>query len=285
VSTIGCYPEDVLRRLHEAELSILVAIDDVCREAGLTYFIEGGTTLGAVRHGGFIPWDDDIDVGMPPEDYLRFVEVAPTMLPKGMSLHTPRNTKGMSSLWAKVYLDGTRFMDEDAVASGCEQGIFVDVFRYCPLDKDPRRAKRQVRDGVIWQSVSYLYYLAHPHIPPKAPFKPLLRAGCEVAHAIISRVMTPGGIEERFERAWETNAPSDRWVCCAYASWGVMPTDVLFPTEPLSFEGRAFSGPHDADAYLRTMYGEYMTIPPVEERRNHLPLILDFGDGVNVMEE
>ena len=77
------YPEGALERLQKEELKILEVIDSICRKHGLTYFIDAGTTLGAVRHGGFIPWDDDADVGMPYEDYKKFCEIAPHELPEG----------------------------------------------------------------------------------------------------------------------------------------------------------------------------------------------------------
>ena len=77
------YEQATLRRLQMMELEILEAIDSVCREHGITYFLDSGTVLGARRHGGFIPWDDDIDLGMPREDYERFLEVAPVALGEG----------------------------------------------------------------------------------------------------------------------------------------------------------------------------------------------------------
>ena len=74
------YEQDELRRLQLVELDILRDIDKVCREHGIRYFLDSGTLLGAVRHGGFIPWDDDVDLGMPRHDYERFLEIAPRAL-------------------------------------------------------------------------------------------------------------------------------------------------------------------------------------------------------------
>ena len=79
------YPEDSLQRLQAVDLEIAAAVDKICRENDIDYFIDGGTLLGAVRHGGFIPWDDDIDIGMPKDDFDRFCEIAPALLPKGYS--------------------------------------------------------------------------------------------------------------------------------------------------------------------------------------------------------
>ncbi len=79
------YEQNTLRRLQIAELGILEAIDRVCRENGIMYFIDSGTVLGARRHGGFIPWDDDIDLGMPRDDFERFLEVAPRLWESGFA--------------------------------------------------------------------------------------------------------------------------------------------------------------------------------------------------------
>ena len=94
--------EQALKRLQKAELSILLAISDVCEAGGISWWMDAGTALGAMRHGGFIPWDDDIDIGMLRSDYDRFLEVAPRLLPEGFSLHTARDTKGFAPLFAKA---------------------------------------------------------------------------------------------------------------------------------------------------------------------------------------
>ena len=80
------YSEDSLKRLQTIDLEIVAVIDRICRENGIDYFIDGGTLLGAIRHGGFIPWDDDIDIGMPKDDFDRFCEITPALLPKGQGV-------------------------------------------------------------------------------------------------------------------------------------------------------------------------------------------------------
>ena len=78
-----------LRRAQLKQLSILEEIDRICRKHSIRYWLDGGSLLGAVRHGGFIPWDDDIDIAMPLEDMQRFVEIAPKELREGLRLQTP----------------------------------------------------------------------------------------------------------------------------------------------------------------------------------------------------
>ena len=137
------YPEDSLQRLQAVDLEIAAAVDKICRENDIDYFIDGGTLLGAVRHGGFIPWDDDIDIGMPKDDFDRFCEIAPALLPKGYSLHTSANTKGFAPLWTKVFKNDTKFIEDVCTEAGYEQGIFVDILPFCRLDANEAVAKKQ----------------------------------------------------------------------------------------------------------------------------------------------
>lgn len=280
----GAYPGNTLKRLQEEALGILLVVDALCREHELTYFIEGGTLLGAVRHGGFIPWDDDIDIGLPHEDYLRFVDIASRELPDGYELCTPETTEGHTATWAKIVKSGTRFIDMPNFEAGCEQGIFIDVFDFRQLDKSPKIRRRQVRQSVFWQRISYLKGIAHPHIPKGTPFKPLVALALSASHWFISRTVSRDTILNRFDKAWECNDPDELWIEAAYAYNDPIPTDALFPTKPIEFCGEKLMGPNRPDEYLRITYGDYMSIPPEEDRHMHAPVILDFGDGVNVME-
>ena len=123
------YEQNTLRRLQIAELGILEAIDRVCRENGIMYFIDSGTVLGARRHGGFIPWDDDIDLGMPRDDFERFLEVAPEALGERFCVTCSRTNPHQAALFGKVMLAGTRFVTDETEEAGFKQGVFVDIFR------------------------------------------------------------------------------------------------------------------------------------------------------------
>lgn len=278
------YPDGVLERLQDAARSILAAIDATCRENGITYFIDSGTCLGAVRHGGFIPWDDDADVGMPIEDYRRFLELAPKALPQGFSLHTMRDTKGLPVLWAKVFLDGTLFYDDLYEQAGCRQSIFVDVFPYVALDRDPVRADERGKAAVRLQQKAWLHSVHTPRVPASMRTPGLFRAGFAIGHYTIGRLYTPQKLMDSFESLLAVNDAGDRWVDTAYPQFGAFATDVLLPTREIAFCGLRLMGPHDTDSYLTTLYGDYRQFPPMSERYTHLPVMLDFGDGVNVME-
>lgn len=278
------YPADSLERLQATERDILIIIDKICRENDIDYFIDGGTLLGAVRHSGFIPWDDDIDLGMPKTDFDRFCEIAPALLPKGYSLHTSTNTKGFSALWAKVFKDGTQFIDDNCAEAGCVQGIFVDILPFCRLDNDPAIAQKQCQKARMAQLKSYLKHFSRPKIPTGTPAKPLVMLGCKLVHSTVARAWKQANLQSEMNHAFDTDDPSEKWTSAVYTNYGTFESDVLFPTKDIKFDELTLRAPHDPDTFLRTEYGDYMQLPPEEERYTHAPLILDFGDGVNVME-
>lgn len=279
------YPEGALERLQDAERGILRVVDALCRQNGIDYFIDSGTCLGAVRHGGFIPWDDDTDIAMPYEDYQRFCELAPKALPVGCSLATCENTPGLTSLWAKVFLDGTRFIDEVSMEAGCNQAIFLDVFPYFREERDPARARDQKARCLRLQRMSYLHGIAHPKIPSDASLRGLKATACSIVHHTIAHAWKPEELSRELLEVAKPMEPSERWFSATYPLYGTYDADVLFPTRDISFDGMTLRAPHDCDAYLRTLYGNYLELPPVENRYTHLPRVLDFGDGVNVMGE
>lgn len=273
-------PQETLRRLQLTELRILEAIDDVCASHGIEYFLDSGTALGAVRHSGFIPWDDDIDVGMPRADYERFIALPTDALPEGISIHTYDNTPGFAALFAKVYADGTSFETAETREAGCPQGIFVDVFPYDELPSDEGQRTRRLAEAKKWQRMSYLYHAGSVTVPFGGALGACARAACRIAHVLVRAAFSREKIAQRFRAATgPAPDPSGECVTYAYPEVGPFPKEVLFPTARCTFEGRDFPVPHDAVRYLEIAYGStWNELPPVEERRTHAPLRIDFGD-------
>ena len=117
--------------LREAQIlmkTILRDIDNICRENDISYWIESGTMVGAKRHNGFIPWDDDIDIGMMRKDYERFLELAPSYLPDDLFLLNAQLDSGVENSWSKVRHKYSKLIEEDDVEY--HEGLFVDIFPY-----------------------------------------------------------------------------------------------------------------------------------------------------------
>ena len=119
-----------LRQLQLVELKILLEIKRICELANINYFLIGGTLLGAVRHGGFIPWDDDIDIGMLRDDYNRFLDVFPQLSNKEYTLGTYNTDRGHVFSFGKIRLNGTQFREPRNEHILDNQGIYVDIFPY-----------------------------------------------------------------------------------------------------------------------------------------------------------
>lgn len=268
-----------LERLQAALLDLLKVFDAACGELDLPYWIDGGTCLGAMRHGGFIPWDDDADVGMPYEAWKRFVKEAPAVLPDGYSVHTWENTPGMSALWAVLYKDGTRFIGDDQLQSGIEQCIFLDIFPHVLLDADEGIAERQRRRMKFWQGLSYVKAMAHPN-----GAKGLAATLSGPAHALLGAA-PQGALAKYYWASLETDNPGDRLVNASYARVTPSPVDAVLPVKRVPFGPLELCAPGDPETYLELTYGDWRQLPPEDKRRTHAPLILDFGDGVNVLEE
>ena len=123
-----------LKRLQDLELEMMLKIDEICKRHDLTYYLMGGTLIGAVRHQGFIPWDDDIDLGMPRPDYEKFLQVAPKELGEEFGILTPYDTEGYPFTFAKVINKKMKILYKNNEKLK-KWNIWVDIF---PLDSMPK---------------------------------------------------------------------------------------------------------------------------------------------------
>lgn len=276
------YQQETLRKLQLVELEVLLAIDAVCKEHGITYFLDSGTALGARRHGGFIPWDDDIDIGMPRKDYDRFLEVAPAALGDDFTVANPASDDRLAGLFAKVWRNGTKFFTDETIDAGIDQGVFVDVFPYDRVASDAVARNAQLRSCLKWQSHSYLYHSGAIIVPHKGVLGSMEKGACRIAHALLKVFSNPAKIRDKFLNS-ALSAQGDRsshdLACMNYTQQGVFAENVLLPPRPLEFEGHELPAPADIECYLCTLYGNtWDQLPPQEQRRNHAPKILDLGN-------
>lgn len=270
------YRDEELKRLQLDLLDILKTIDLFCEENDITYFLDSGTALGAKRHNGFIPWDDDVDLGMLRKDYDRFILLAEKKFPLGYTLHTFENTSGISGMFAKVCKDGTIFETQETKDAGFDQGIFIDIFPYDFLSTDNKEQQKQLRIANFWQKASYLYH--SPHISYKLNgLKGItVRLLCNVAHLLLKKMMTREKILNNFNKSRDFKSlPSDDLIILAYPNAGPYNVSVLVPTKKIKFEDGYFPCPCDIERYLEILYGKtWSKLPPESERKSHMPLRL-----------
>lgn len=274
------YEPAILRKLQLLELEMLKEIDTVCKQLGIQYFLDSGTALGAARHQGFIPWDDDVDLGMMRDDYERFLVEAPTLLPGNYRLCTPINTEGYAPLFAKVMRIDTKFATQETMDAGFEQGVFVDIFPYDALSIDLKTAQQQERQCTLSQKLSYLYHSGNIVVPHRGALGMAEKAACKAAHHVVRRVASPQKLSANFD-AWAKKGaldPSEYVMPFAYPINGGFHLGWLLPFQEMDFEGEAFPVPRDIDSYLSRMYGDWRALPSEDQRINHAPLGLDLAD-------
>lgn len=273
------YDDETLRKMQLMELDILKDVDRVCREHGIEYFLDSGSALGAARHNGFIPWDDDIDIGMMRDDYDKFLSIGSEALGDRFVLSEPATNANHSAMFAKVWLKGTKFYTTETLDAGVHQGVGIDVLPYDVLSEDEAVARKQQRSCDLLQKLLYLYHSKNVVVPHKGILGSLERAACVVAHGFLRVFSSHEHLVERFEKAALAGAdhPGTISTCMPYVSVGTYPTSALVPVVYHEFEDGQFPVPAKLEGYLEIMFGNWRELPPVGERRQHAPVELDLN--------
>lgn len=251
-----------LRRLQLMEVDMLKEFIRICENLHLKYYVLGGTLLGSVRHNGFIPWDDDIDVGMPRADFQKFLEKAPEMLPEGLFLQTLWNEPEYYKNIAKIRNVNTTFIEKECRYQNIRHGIFIDVFA---LDNYPTgvwkkkwyKIRRKILDARIgksfsWDNESRWYKALVKNI--LCFFEP------NVKKAVMNR-----------EKMFSSFAYSGL-IANFCGQWGekeIVPEEWYGEGCELSFEGITVKAPKAYDKWLTQVYGDYMKLPPKEKQVSH----------------
>lgn len=268
------FPE--IKDVQRVELEILAKFDSICREQGLTYFLDSGTALGAMRHQGFIPWDDDIDVGMPREDYDRFMEIGQELLGEEFFLQNRESDPNSPFSFAKIRKEGTTFVEWNKRNIAMHHGIFIDIF---PFDVLPE--EEEGRDAYMEHCLSLNAKLIRRMIPDRAAIPEknwkwrlgaLARRLQYYAAQLVPAKKIDDAIAEAFPRYRDRGFAGHDCTSHSYATKIVFPSEIFFPPCEMEFEGHTFFAPADCDRYLTLLYGDYMQLPPVEQRYGHRPI-------------
>ena len=273
------YTSEQLKHLQRVELEILEVISDICEKHSITWWLEGGSALGALRHQGFIPWDDDVDIGMLAEDYELFLEIAPSALPRNMRLDIPCNNHKMGCMFSKIVRVDTVFETLETRDAGYNQGIFVDVFPY-GISAPEKEYSVQQRSLVRCVRLRYLFASGNATVPHRGLLGRLELAACKVAHPLIRTFTTIERLDAQFWKAAFFGNPKhrkaqsgDRIISLCYPETPI-PYARMFPTRTVAFEDDCFPVLHDVEYYLALEYGDWRQLPPVELRKTHRPLRL-----------
>lgn len=261
-----------LTPLWTALLEVYQAFAAVCARYGLRHFVAFGTLLGAVRHKGFIPWDDDFDVLMPRPDYEKFVEISKMELPKHLKFVNWHNTKEFKLLFGKIQ-DSRRdevLRVEREIGHQLSNGIFIDIF---PIDGYPTsRIGRVVEKTCGSLRTSYFRFLTRKNRPPAKTLlgKVSTFVGCLVSPLYLFRSqaammqMAEDVALSRSFNALRSSAVTGNRV----GSYEVVyPSGIFTDVKMVQFASIMVPVPSEVETLLRLSYGDYMQLPPEECRR------------------
>lgn len=243
-----------LRQAQLIMLEMLVEFDAICQKYDLRYWLDSGTLLGAVRHQGFIPWDDDIDLSMPVEDYLKFQEIAKEELSSDIFFQTRETDKDFLFDYIKLRSNKASIVEfhEKDKEINYHQGVFIDIF---PMHTLSNTASNQKYYGDAFKRIRETSAVSlHT---PKGKNLPEPRKKLVDSLAKLHE----GWENEKNKVIYGGEMPD-------VAAW--FDQNKIFPLKKMIFEGIEFPVPHDPDHYLENIYSfDYMQVPPKEKRTIH----------------
>lgn len=281
----GEYEPQVLDRLHRAEMILFKDFAKLCEKNNIEYFAIAGTAIGAVRHKGFIPWDDDIDVALLRPDYERFIEAAKNdaeFMDK-YELWGPDMEKKYYNLQPILMAKNTVFVNENAAAGGYKPGIFMDLFIYDNIPEAEKEAKRVIKKC---RKYKILYISRNLNFFRLLKGQSLAQKIKNIICGIIGFVLRiiPESDELLFRKyskyARMYDGRTDKYTCLFDPGSHIMDIrkSKSYPTIKMPFEDTEIRLVKNYDEQLRQHMGSYMELPPEDKRTNHYPAELDFGE-------
>lgn len=255
---------DTLRQIQMIQLEMLMEVDRICKKCGIGYNIIAGTLLGAVRHGGYIPWDDDADVAFLRSEYEKFRRACKTELDKSrFYFQDHRNTKGYRWGYGKFRRKNTLFLREHQEHMPYKQGVFIDIF---PLDGVPDNyILRSMHNfecfcvrKVLWSEVGKI---AEPNFFKRKIYGWLAKIPVERVFGYYEKLIRRSNrMAGRMVRILTFPTPNSEYGY--YRCW-------YENSSPIEFEGVWFCSIKDYDSYLNFKFGNYMELPPESGRKVH----------------
>lgn len=257
-----------IRDIQLKILNILSEVDKACQTHHLRYYMMAGTLLGAVRHKGFIPWDDDLDIGMPRADYEIFTQKWQEFLPQHLEMVHGENDIEYPLSFAKIQDASTTLIER--IHLKYTGGIYIDVF---PLDGVPSGRLAQMIHFTRFAFYNKLLYFIY-----RDPYKHGHGASSwipRLSRFLFSRQQVQKTLKKIMTR-FDFDASEN---ICDYDDGikGILPKYILGEPTPILFEGREFWGVKDYHAYLSNKYGDYMQIPDKAHQRQHNFYFLDLN--------
>ena len=256
--------KEQLHQLQVIELEMLDEVARICKKNNINYTIIGGTLLGAVRHSGFIPWDDDADIAMLRPEYEKFCAIVEREMDVDrFYFQSMENTKGYRWGYAKLRRKGTLFLRENQEYMPYEQGVFLDIF---PIDGTPDNLLlRRLHDFRCFCVRKTLWSVVGRHVERNIVKRWIYQLLSCIPESTVKRayrglILKKGSNDTQVVRTLTYPAP--KRLRGYYRRW-------FAETAPILFEGHTFEGVKDYDGWLSYEFGDYMKLPPKEKQKVH----------------
>lgn len=254
-----------VEELKALQIEILKHVHSFCTEMGINYSLCFGTLIGAVRHKGYIPWDDDIDIMMQRKDYERFIlEFSKTN--SNLKILAPQITPNYYAPYANVIDIRTKMYEDHIIDSG-EKGVKIDVF---PIDFVPQAILKRKLLFSLTHIIIFLITLKNSKLSSqKTWWKKMLS---KIARSLLSKVDLSRFTDKMARKISRHNNKStvvNNLVWCVYGESSCFPSAIMNKYTNVRFEGEDFMSIIDYDTYLTCQYGDYMKLPPIEKRVTH----------------
>ena len=270
--------KELLRKVQLTQLEIAKEIKRVCDDNNISYFLTFGTLLGSIRHRGFIPWDDDMDIGMLREDYDRFCEIAPKKLSSEYVFQTWENDDRYALPFGKVRKKNTRYIESKSDMTSYN-GFFVDIFPFDNAPSDLEIRKRLKKELCNIERMMLMKCRYKPWITENSKVNFKKRIGY-IYYQIKSKFFSRKKLIEEYMKKVRSVQESN----AIYDQSGNMHTKYfekvwMKTTRIEKFEDNDFKVPINAEKVLHVFYNNYMELPPENQRENrHMIIEVDFGN-------
>lgn len=267
-----------LRKAQLLMLKILKEVHKICEENNIKYFLSDGTLIGAIRHQGFIPWDDDLDIGMLREDYEKFCKIAPQILSENFILQNFQTDKGYGLQFGKVILKNTVWIEKVAKNTNRQwSGIYIDIFPYDNITENKKMQKLINRlyifiQGLILIKFKYINISNYESMAKKLKYVLKKIYLCTISKKLL--IYIRDSICKRYLN--KSNTLVTKYGGNFYKNQN--PYNFYKDLTLQTFEDTSFYIPKNYDKILKNLYGNYMEIPPIEKQRQHGIEYFDFGN-------
>lgn len=279
------YDKETLAHLHQVELEILREIIRICQKNSIEYFLISGTLIGAVRHKGFIPWDDDIDIGLTRVNYDRLVSLLSEQLGEDFYYVNPEVSKKFLLSNTRIMKKGTIFHEETFknIRMDVPLGIFVDLFPLDNISDNTFLRKKQALEVSFLCKIMILKYIPKPYMRISGLKARLARIACAAIHYALAVIPLPRRfLVNRCRKVMTRYAGEDTRMVSILSDTNPLEESMLrttlYPLRQIEFEGMRLPAVGDYDTYLKQAYGDYMQLPPLEKRKMHKPFKLQFAN-------